>query len=144
MQIILGLVCVLFGALGWIGQTISAINFPLAQKLGLQEQSEDTDPLYRRAELKTARWDAVVLWSMVAAGFLMLFDHAWWPYVSLVASGIYLDTSGREAAKYLSLLGGGVKTGTAKEKRTALSLYGIMAVISLWLMIYAAWSLRSV
>ncbi len=144
MQKILGLVCVLFGALGWIGQTISAINFPLAQKLGLQEKSEDTDPLYRMAELNASRWDAVVLWSIIAAGILMLIDHTWWPYVSLVASGIYLDTAGREAAKYLSLLEGGVKTGTAKETRTALSFYGIMAVISLWLMVYAAWSLRSV
>ena len=141
MQKILGLVCVLFGAIGWIGQTISAINFPLAQKLGFQEKSEDTDPLYRIAELNAARWDAVVLWSIIAAGILLLIDHTWWPYVSLVASAVYLDTAGREAAKYLSFLKGGIKTGTAKEKRTAFCFFGIMAIISLWLMVYAACSL---
>jgi hypothetical protein len=99
--------------------------------------------LYRLAELNAARWDAAVLWSLVAAGILMLLDQKWWPYVALISSGIYLDTAGREAAKYLSLFKGGVKTGTAKEKRIALAFYGIMAAISLWLMVYAVWILQS-
>jgi len=142
MQDLLGVVCVLFGAVGWIGQLISSINFPLAQRLGLQEQTEDTDALYRLAELNAARWDTVVLWSLIAAGILMLIDHNWWPYVSLLAGGIYLDTAGREAAKYLSLSLGGVKTGTPKEKCTAVCFYAIMALIALWVIVHAAWRLQ--
>ena len=142
MQKLLGIVCVFFGALGWIGQTISAMNFPLAQRLGLQEKSADTDPLYRLAELNAAKWDALVLWTLIVAGMLMLFDHSSWPYASLIASGIYLDTAGREAAKYVSLSNGGVRTGTAKERRTAFCFFAVMGAISLWVMVYSAWSLR--
>lgn len=141
MQEILGIVCVLFGAVGWIGQTMSSIDFPLAQRLGLQEKSEDTDALYLLTELNAARWDAVVLWPLILAGILLLLDHPWWPYVSLVAAGIYLDAAGREAAKYVSFSRGGVRTGTAKEKRTAFGFYASMGIIALWLLVYAGWSL---
>ena len=45
IYIVLGIICLLFGAIGWGGQVISGINYPLAQRLGLQEKSAGTDPL---------------------------------------------------------------------------------------------------
>lgn len=143
MRIILGIICLLFGGIGWLGQLISGINFPLAQRLGLQEKSEGADSLYLQAELKAARWDSFVLWTLAAAGILMLINHYWWPYLSLIAGGIYLDGGGREAAKYLSLRKSGVKVGTSKDTKLAAAFFTLMIVVALWVIIYAMWFLAA-
>lgn len=136
----LGIVCVLFGGIGWLGQLISGVNYPLAQRLGLQERSEGTDPLFRQAETNAARWDSLVLWTLLAAGVLMLANASWWPYVALVAGGIYLDGAGREAAKAIALRKGGVRIGGPKEVRVAVVFFSTMAAIAVWVIAFAAWS----
>ena len=127
-----GIVCVIFGLVCVIGQLISVINFDLAQRLGLQERNDATEPLYRQLELNTARWDLVVLWTLPAAGALMLVDHAWWPYLALIAGGVHVDTAGRETAKVLGLSGHGVKTGSLKETRLFFGFLGTMFLIGVW------------
>ncbi|MBU1694478.1 MAG: hypothetical protein KJ726_09995 [Verrucomicrobia bacterium] len=139
MRTVLGIVCILFGALGWAGQVISGLNYELAQKLGLQEKSEGTDPLFRLAERNTARWDIVVLWTLIAAGILMLLDNAWWPPVALVAGGIYLDAAGREVAKVLSLKRHGVRIGTPGARKVAAGFFTVMAAVSIWVLAYTLW-----
>lgn len=141
MRIVLGIICVLFGGFGWIGQTISGTSFSLAQKLGLQEKSEGTDPLFRLAETNTARWDAFVLWTLLASGILMLTNNKLWPFISLIAGGIYLDAAGREAAKYISLRKGGVRIGTAKDMRVAAVFFSVMLIIAVWVILYSLWFL---
>ena len=141
MRIVLGIICVLFGGIGWVGQLISGINYPLAQRLGLQEKSEGTDPLFQRAETNAARWDSFVLWTLLAAGILMLINNHWWPYVSLVAGGIYLDGAGREVAKCISLSKEGIRIGTPKDLKIAAVFFIAMSVIALWVIIYAIWFL---
>jgi len=141
MRIVLGIICVLFGGIGWVGQLISGINYPLAQRLGLQEKSEGTDPLFQRAETNAARWDSFVLWTLLAAGILMLINNHWWPYVSLVAGGIYLDGAGREVAKCISLSKEGIRIGTPKDLKIAKVFFIAMSVIALWVIIYAIWFL---
>jgi len=141
MRIVLGIICVLFGGFGWIGQIISGTSFSLAQKLGLQEKSEGTDPLFRRAEANAARWDGFVLWTLLASGILMLTNNKLWPYLSLIAGGIYLDGAGREAAKYISLIKEGVRIGTSKDLKIAAVFFSIMGVIAIWLITYSLWYL---
>ena len=141
MRIVLGIICVLFGGFGWVGQTISAINYPLAQRLGLQEKSEGTDPLFRRAETNTARWDSFVLWTLLASGVLMLTNNYWWPYLSLIAGGIYLDGAGREVAKLLSLSKEGIKIGTPKDLKVAAVTFFSMFIIAIWAIAYSLWFL---
>ncbi len=141
MRIVLGIICVLFGGFGWIGQAISGINYSLAQKLGLQEKSEGTDPLFRRAETNTARWDTFVLWTLLVSGFLMLTNNKLWPFISLIAGGIYLDGAGREAAKYISLHKEGVRIGTSKNMRVAAFFFSIMFIIAIWVILYSLWFL---
>ncbi len=85
-------------SIGYIGQLILTVNFPLAQRLGLQEKPENTDPLSNRLELMTARWDLAVLWIPPLAGLLILLDHAWWPAACLIAGGVHFDAGGREWA----------------------------------------------
>ncbi|MDJ0569150.1 MAG: hypothetical protein QNJ53_08875 [Pleurocapsa sp. MO_192.B19] len=141
MRIVLGIICVLFGVFGWGGQVLSGINYPLAQRLGLQEKSEGTDPLYRRAETNTARWDIFVLWTLLASGILMLTNNYWWPYLSLIAGGIYLDTAGREVAKLLSLSKEGIKIGTSKDLKVVAVFFPTMLIIAIWAIAYSLWFL---
>jgi hypothetical protein len=137
VQIALSLICILFGSLGWAGQVVSAIHYPLAQRLGLQEKSEGTDALYRIAELNTARWDVFVVWTLPLAGILMLLDHHWWPYAALIAGGIHLDAAGREAAKLVSLSKAGVRVGSTKDLWIAAIFFSAMGAISLVVIAYA-------
>ena len=125
------------GAIGLIGQLVSAVDFRLAQRLGLQEKDEGTDPLYRRLELHAARWDVIVLWTLPVAGILMLLDHRWWPSAGLLAGGINLDAGGREVAKILGLRAEGVRVGTRREARAGLVAITILALLGLGLGAYS-------
>ena len=143
MRVGLAIVCIVYGAFGWLGQLISGINYPMAQRLGLQESNERTDPLFRRAEANAARWDSLVLWTLVAAGILMFMDHPWWPILSLVAGGIYLDGAGRESAKYLSLHKSGVRIGTSRQMKIAMVFFASMFFVALLVLAYTMWFLAA-
>ncbi len=136
MKTILAILALLVG-LGFFGQIVSVISFKLAQKLGLQERDEATDPIYRHLERNTARWDLFVLWTLPLAAILMLIEHRWWPYAALLGGGIYFDAGGREAAKILGLRAEGVRTGTARETRFGLSYFASMVIVGLALVIYS-------
>lgn len=102
MQEITGWILIIFGGSLYLAQIISSINFSLAQKLGLQEKSETSDPLLLRSERYTAYWDLLTLIWLPVAGYLMIINHYLWPILLLTGGAIYLDTAGREAVKSLS------------------------------------------
>jgi hypothetical protein len=137
MRIAVGLVCVVFGGAGLVGQLVSAIDFRLAQRWGLQEKDDETDPLYRGLELSTARWDLLVIWLLPAAGILMLLDHTWWPFVALAAGGVHVDTGGRELAKLSGLGRQGIRIGGKQEIRVGRAFLGLMILVGLIVGVYA-------
>lgn len=137
MQTAIGIVCVGFGGLGMLAQFVSAVDFESAQRWGLQESDDRTDPLYRRLERNTARWDVLVAWTLPVAGVLMLADHSWWPFVALAAGGVYADSGGREIVKILGLRSEGIRTGTTAEVRVGLAVLGIWTLVGLLAAIYA-------
>jgi hypothetical protein len=137
MQTAIGIVCVVLGALGLLAQGVSALNFKLAQQWGLQEKKTETDPLYWRLERNTARWDLLVNWTLPVAGLLMLLDHSWWPFMALVAGGVYADQGGREIAKVLGLRSEGVRVGGEGGVRSALVFLGLWAVVGVIVGAYA-------
>ena len=131
IQTIMGWVIFVFGSALYIAQMISSLNFSLAQRLGIQEKAEYADPLFQRSERYTAYWDLLTLLWFPVAGFLMIINHGWWPIMSLLAGAIYLDASGREAVKNLSLKHEGIRVGTDKENQVFLVFYIVMAVIAI-------------
>jgi len=137
MQSVLGWVLIIFPGILLIGQLISTINFRLAQRLGLQESPEHTDKLVTRAERYVAYWDLVTLVWMPAAGVLMVLDHNLWPLIGFFASAIYLDTSGREAAKILSFKHEGLRIGSENQHLFFMFTYMIMAVLGLVVVCYS-------
>ncbi len=116
MNLTIGILCTAM-AFFYIGQLISMIDFPLAQRLGLQETADQADGIFTRLELGTARWDLFVLWVLPVAGILMLIAHPLWPVAALVGGAIYVDTGGREAFKWLGLREEGVRLGSAGQRR---------------------------
>lgn len=119
-------------------QLISSINFRLAQRLRIQEEPSQTDPIVQRAERYVAYWDLPTLVWMPISGVLMLMESPTWPIVGLFAAAIYIDASGREAAKILAFKREGLRLGSAKQHHFFLSTYLIMAVLGLGLAVYAS------
>ena len=137
MTTLLALICILFGAFGTATQALSWSHPSLARRLGFQESSQEAGELYRRLEWNTALWDTLVLWTPLAAGTLMLLGHPWDVPVALIAGGIYLDTGGREAAKYVGLLRNGVGVGSTRERAVAYSAYSAVSGLGLALIVWA-------
>ena len=128
MTVLVAILCLAMGIL-YVGQVISVANLGLAQRLGLQEKPANVDPLFTRLEVWTARWDLVVLWTLPVAGILILLDHAWWPFVAMIGGGVFVDTGGREWAKYLGLRQEGVRTGSPSEQRALVIAYAGMILV---------------
>lgn len=137
MRTVIGVYCILFGLLGWVGQLISAVHFELAQKLGLQEGRDGVDPILATAERNAARWDVFVLWTLAVAGILMLRNSPWWPAVALIAGAIHLDAAGREYAKLMSLKQHGLRIGTPANQTVQRVFFSLMAVTGLGIILYA-------
>lgn len=136
MQITIGWMLLFIGGLLYFSQIISSFNFELAQRLGIQESPEETDSILQTAERFTAYWDLLTLGWLPLAGLLMIIDHNWWPIVALVGGAIYLDASGREAAKIISFRKAGFRLGTKQQQRVFFASYIVMAIIGLCLIAY--------
>ena len=137
MQQILGWILIIFPGILFLGQLISSLNFSLAQKLGLQENPAETDLLLQRAERYTAYWDLVTLCWLPVAGVLMVLNVSVWPIVSFFGATIYLDASGREAAKFLSFKHEGIRIGPPRQQRFFFATYIIMAILAIVVIAYS-------
>lgn len=74
MQINIGWILIILGGGLYLAQIISSINFPLAQRLGIQEKPETSDTLLQRSERYTAYWDLLTLLWLPVAGILMVLS----------------------------------------------------------------------
>jgi hypothetical protein len=137
VQQFLGWLLIILPGILYVGQIISSVNFPLAQRLGLQENPDETDPLLQRAERYAAYWDLVTLGWMPLSGVLMVLNNSAWPLIAFFAGAIYLDTAGREAAKVLSFKHEGIRIGLANQQKLFFSTYFIMAALAIVVVIYA-------
>ena len=137
MQEIIGWGLLIMGGALYLAQVISSVNFQLAQRLGIQEKPEFADQILQRSERYAAYWDLLTLGWLPLAGVLMIINHEWWPILSLIGGAIYLDTSGREAAKNISFRHEGIKVGTEKQKKLFFASYIVMAIIAITLISYS-------
>ena len=129
MKVIVGWIFIIFGGALYLAQVVSSINFPLAQRLGIQESSERSDKLLQTAERNIAYWDLFTLLWLPLSGVLIIMNHNWWPIVALLGGAIYLDAAGREAVKNISFRQEGIKMGGPKQKSFFFATYIVMAII---------------
>ncbi len=144
MQLILGWILIIFPGMLFLAQVISSINFSFAQKLGLQEDPNESDPLLQRAEQYAAYLDLITLVWLPISGVLMILNHSSWPIVSFFGGAIYFDTAGREAVKFLSFKHEGLKLGSPKQQRLFFSTYIMMAILGFIVVLYALGALCNV
>jgi hypothetical protein len=128
MRIGSGLLFLLMSVL-YLGQVVSVINLPLAQRLGLQEQPDTIDLIYARDAARTPRWDLLSMWTLPLAGLLMLLDNSWWPHLALIGGAIYVDTGGRQAIKLRGYRRERVRVGDDQAVRLAFAVYGTFLLL---------------
>ncbi len=135
MNLIWGVILILFtGILCWLGQVINAWSPTLAAKIGLAEPEADVDPVYYVDGRGEAIWDALILWTLPAAGLLLILDSPWWVFFGLVGGGMYLYFAGRMLVVRRMMLKRDIRIGkpeTVKLYDVVLILWGLTAVVTI-------------
>lgn len=127
----------------YLAQVLSAIDFSLAQKIGIQENPAEADQLLQRAERYVAYWDLVTLIWMPVTGLLVVFRSELSPLAGLIGGAIYLDAAGREAAKMLSFKHERVRIGGKAQQKIFFASYFVMGFLGLITIIYAIDAVRT-
>jgi len=138
MDIIWGILLIVFGFIAWGGQVLSALTPKYAQRIGLMEPEEDVDPTFYTDARGEAKWDSLTLWTLPFAGILIILDSHLWIYFGMIGGSIYLYFAGRAILTRLELKKRGVRIG----KPELLKTYYIFA--SLWGLIGLATIIKAV
>ncbi len=138
MEIIWGVLIILFSLIAWVGQLISAISSEKAQALGLAEEESDVDPVFLTDIKAEAIWDSLMLWTLPLAGILLIINHPWWIYFGLIGGGSYLYFAGRGIIVRIMMQRKGIHIGNPSNIKTAyifLSIWGIIALTTIVLVL---------
>jgi len=112
MNIIWGLVLIIFTfGIGWLGQLLNVLFPAWAERVGLNESREDVDPAVWADTRGEALWDVFSLWTLPAAGLLLVLDHPAWAYFGLVGGGMYCYFSGRAILVRRAMQRHGIRIG---------------------------------
>lgn len=132
LNVLAGAVITLLALLAWGGQTISWLAPDRAARWGLAEAEEDVEPTFWADIRGEAAWDAVSLWTLVAAGVLLIVDQPAWAYFGLVGGGMYLYFAGRGILTRIEMQRRGLRIGSPASVRTgmiALAVWGVTALV---------------
>lgn len=134
MGIIWGVVITALAALCWGGQTMSLVAPATAERFGLTEPEAEVEPAFYADVRAEAMWDALTLWTLLAAGILLIVDAAAWPYFGIAGGATYVYFAGRGVATRREMQRRGLRAGTAGNVKTAfiiLPLWGIAGLVTL-------------
>jgi hypothetical protein len=134
MQVVAGIVVVVLSLLCWGGQTISWLSPATAVKLTLMEAEDDVEPVYWADIRGEAAWDALTLWTMLAAGILLIADSDSWAYFGLVGGGMYVYFAGRGILTRVVMQRRGLRIGAPANVKiglTFLAIWGVMGVVTI-------------
>ncbi len=134
MEILWGILLVVLGLLAWGGQAISWFAPERAARLGLFEEPGDVEPALWADFRGEALWDTLSLWTMAAAGVLLVIDSPAWPYFGLVAGGSYVYFAGRGLATRRVFEHAGFRFGSQQSIAAGyvmLAVWGVAAGITI-------------
>jgi len=126
MDIIWGVLLIVFGLIAWGGQVLSALSPRIAEKLGLMEPEADVDPVFYADVRGEVKWDTITLWTLPFAGILIILNSPLWIYFGMVGGSMYLYFAGRAIFTRLELKRKGARVG----KPELLKMYFIF--VTLW------------
>ena len=131
MNLIWGIITLVFSVICWGGQTISLFWPVTAAKLTLAEPEADVDPVYFADVRGEAFWDTISTWTLPVAAILMIINNAAWAYFGLIGGGIYLYFAGRGISTRIAYQRRGIRIGkpsTVKQGYVFLSIWGLIAI----------------
>ena len=138
MDLVFGIIIIVFSLLAWLGQLITAFSYKQAVKWGLAEPEADIDPAFFADVRGEAIWDSLTLWTLPVAGILFLLNNPNWPYIGVVGGGTYIYFAGRGIFVRLAMQSRGIRIGkpeTIKIAYTFLSIWGLIALIIMFMAI---------
>ncbi len=138
METLWAVVLILLGLLAWAGQTLSWFAPDTAVKLSLMEGEDTVERVYWADIRGEALWDFLTLWTLVAAGVLLLFDHQAWPYFGLVGGAVYVYFAGRGILTRMEMRRRGFRIGEPSNVRVGLIMLAIWGTFGLVAVITAA------
>ena len=128
MDVFSGIALLVLGILAWAGQTWSFLAPSSAQALKLSESQESVEPVFWADIRGEAAWDALTLWTLPAAGLLLLMDQWQWAYFGLVGGAIYVYFGGRGIFTRVEMMRNGFRVGDASSVRLGLVMLAIWGV----------------
>jgi len=118
MGIAWGIVIIVFSLLAWVGQAISWLAPVPAAQWSLTEGEESVEPVHYADIRGEAVWDTLSLWTMLAAGVLLVADNSSWAYFGLVGGGMYTYFAGRGVFTRLAMQRRGYRIGRTSAPGT--------------------------
>ncbi len=140
MTSIWGVGLFIISSVAYFGQVITVFWPETAVKLGLTEAEADIDPAFYADVRGEAIWDSAILWTLPAAGVLLVLNNPIWIYFGLAGGGIYLYFAGRGIMVRRVMQRRGIRIGAAQTLRVIyffLALWGVTAVITIVMAIAA-------
>ena len=135
MNLIWGAILVIFTLiLCWLGQVINASLPTLAVRLGLDAPESDVDPTFFVDGRGEAIWDALILWTLPAAGLLLILNSPYWVYFGLIGGGMYLYFAGRLLIVRAMMQRRDIRIGkpeTVKLYNAVLIFWGLSAIVTI-------------
>lgn len=131
MDVIWGILLIVFGLLAWLGQLLSALTPKVAGKLNLIELESDVDKAFYADTLGEAKWDSITLWTLPFAGILLILNDALWVYYGIIGGSMYLYFAGRAILTRIELKRNGVRIGKPELLKTYYIFVAIWGLIGL-------------
>jgi hypothetical protein len=138
MNIIWGIILIVISGFGYAGQVFSTFWPDRAMKLGLTEVEDDVDPTFYADVRGEAYWDTATLWTLPAAGLLLVLGSPMWAYLGLIGGGIYLYFAGRGIFVRKVMQRRNIRIGNPEALKMIyvfLTLWGLVAVFTIVLAI---------
>lgn len=129
-----GIVISLLALLAWGGQAVSLFAPERAVALGLTEAEDGVEPTYWADIRGEALWDVLSLWTLLAAGVLLILDRPAWTLFGLVGGAMYVYFAGRGVVTRLAMQRRGLRIGTPQAVRAAyvlLPIWGISGLVTI-------------
>ena len=133
---IIGVLAVIFGLICWLGQSLAVLHLPTAVKFGVFEPEKDVDKgMWLIERFSMGIMDILLLWTLPAAGLLMVLQNPYWMIIALISGGIYIYFPGEFILTRIILKKHGLKIGSDSAVKTAY-IFGIIWMIFGFIMIY--------
>jgi len=131
MTLAWGIALLALGLLAWGGQTLSWLSPRLGARLGVFESEDSVDPAFWADARGEVVWDAWTLWTLPAAGLLLILDQPSWAYLGLIGGSIYVYFGGRGVMARRQMNRRGLAAGTESDLRGAFVMLPVWAVAGL-------------